>query len=381
MLENQIKNQMKKSELGLNSYACKSSDAIRFKKEEEDIRLNFARDSDRILHTLTYTRYIDKTQVYSDIQNDHISKRMTHVQFVNRASRTIARGLGLNEDLCEAIALGHDIGHTPFGHNGEKILNDLSKKVLSKSFAHNLNSVRVLKDLENSGKGINLTLQVLDGIMCHNGELIEKNYAPVKKDLNIFMEEYNLCIKDETKIKTLRPMTLEGCVVRISDIIGYIGKDIEDAVILGKINIENIPKSITNALGKSNKEIMNNIIMDVIENSFNKPYIQMSNKIYNAMVNLKKFNMENIYLKAASKKELKEYENMFNKLYEIYFNAINNKDKNNDIYLFFLNNMCKKYLQNNTTEQIVIDFISGMTDRYMEEQYKKYYCNNKNIIA
>ncbi len=376
MLENEIKKQMKKSELCLSSYACKSSEAIRFKEEPKDIRLDFARDADRILHTLTYTRYIDKTQVYSDIQNDHISKRMTHVQFVSKASRTIARALGLNEDLCEAIALGHDVGHTPFGHNGEAILNDVSKRVISKSFAHNLNSVRVLKDLENSGHGINLTLQVLDGIMCHNGELVESNYAPVKKDINTFLEEYNLCIKDEKKIKTLRPMTLEGCVVRISDIIGYIGKDIEDAVILGKINIESIPKDITNTLGRTNKEIMNNIIMDIIENSFNKPYIQMSSKVYKAVVELKKFNMENIYLKAVTKEELQEYRNMFNELYEIYFYAIKNKEKNNDIYLF-LNDMCEEYMEKNSIEQIVIDFISGMTDRYMEGQYKKYILNKE----
>lgn len=375
MLEDKIKEQIKKSELGFSEFACKSDEAIRFKKEPKDIRLDFARDADRILHTLTYTRYIDKTQVYSDILNDHISKRMTHVQFVSKASRTIARALGLNEDLCEAIALGHDVGHTPFGHTGEYILNNISKRVLGKSFAHNLNSVRVLMNLENFGKGCNLTLQVLDGIMCHNGELVMSKYTPVKKDINDFMKEYNSCEEDEKLIKKLRPMTLEGCIVRISDIIGYIGKDIEDAKNLSKININEIPENITKELGNTNAEIMNNIIMDVIKNSFNKPYLEMSEKTYNAVIDLKKFNMEKIYKKATTKERMEEYENIFNKLYEVYREALKNKKYDNDIYLF-LNNMCDEYKENTMEEQIVIDFISGMTDRYIEQQYNKYFLNS-----
>lgn len=371
MLENKIKEQMEKREMNLSEFACKSNQAIRLKNEKKDIRLDFARDADRILHTLTYTRYIDKTQVYTDVPNDHISKRMTHVQFVSKASRTIARALGLNEDLCEAISLGHDVGHTPFGHNGEYILNDISKKIMGKSFAHNLNSVRVLKDLENGGHGCNLTLQVLDGIMCHNGELVQSHYAPTEKNIDIFLKEYNECMKDETKIKTIRPMTLEGCVVRISDIIGYIGKDIEDARILGKIEVEDIPKNITDKLGTTNAEIMNNIIMDVIKNSFGKSYIEMSNEVFKAVVDLKKFNMEKIYKKAVSKEQLEEYRNIFNKLFSIYMQALKNKNYDNDIYIY-INSMSNKYIQNNIREQIVIDFLSGMTDRYIEYQYKKY---------
>lgn len=371
MIEEQIIEQMRKNELSFSKYATKSSEAIRLKKEPKDIRLDFARDADRILHTLTYTRYIDKTQVYSDITNDHISKRMTHVQFVSKASRTIARALGLNEDLCEAISLGHDVGHTPFGHNGEYILSDISKRVLSKSFAHNLNSVRVLKDLENNGNGCNLTLQVLDGVMCHNGELVMSKYAPVKKDINSFLQEYNDCMQDENNIKKLRPMTLEGCVVRISDIIGYIGKDIEDAKNLGKIQTLQIPENITKKLGTTNAEIMNNIIMDVIKNSFNKPYIEMSKEVFNAVVDLKKFNMENIYKKSVTVEQLNLYKKMFNDLYDVYIGALKNKEYENDIYLF-LNNMCDEYIEKTIPEQIVIDFISGMTDRYMELQYDKY---------
>ncbi len=147
IIEN-IKNQMLKSEDALKEYATKSKDAIRLHDEENDVRLEYARDIDRIIHSPSYTRYIDKTQVYSYVSNDNISRRMTHVQFVSRAAKTIARSLGLNEDLCDAIALGHDVGHVPFGHYGESILNELSMKNTGLYFAHNLNSVRVFKDLE-----------------------------------------------------------------------------------------------------------------------------------------------------------------------------------------------------------------------------------------
>ena len=368
----QIRERVLKIENMFSPFACKSVDAIRLNPQDNDIRLEFARDTDRILHTLTYTRYIDKTQVYSDELNDNISRRMTHVQFVSKTSRTIARALGLNEDLCEAISLGHDIGHSPFGHVGEKILNDISKKELSKCFAHNLNSVRTLTDIENNGKGCNISLQVLDGIMCHNGEMVKDKYLPMQKDYDEFLREYNICQKDEKYIKNIRPMTLEGCVVRISDIIGYIGKDIEDAKRLGKINIESIPKSIVNTLGTTNKKIMNTIIMDIIENSFNKPYITMSNKIYEAVVSLKEFNMKNIYSKAITKEKLQEYTDIFNRLYKVFLNALYTEDVENDIYKVFLNNMCDEYKNNTRKEMIVIDYLSGMTDRYIEAQYKKY---------
>lgn len=371
-IDSKIKKRMLNIENMFVPFACKSEDAIRLEKEKSDIRLNYERDSDRILHTLTYTRYIDKTQVYSDILNDNISKRMTHVQFVSKASRTISRALGLNEDLCEAISLGHDIGHTPFGHVGEKILNDISKKELSQCFAHNLNSVRVLTDIENKGKGCNLSLQVLDGIMCHNGEMVKDKYVPVKKDYSMFLKEYEMCLKDEKYIKKLRPMTLEGCVVRISDIIGYIGKDIEDAKRLGKININDIPKNITEVLGTTNKDIMNTIILDIIRTSFNKEYIGMSEKVYKAVIDLKDFNMKNIYLKASTNEQIKEYTDIFNKLYKIYLEALNKEDYENDIYKMFLNDMSDEYKNKNKKEQIVIDYLAGMTDRYIELQYEKY---------
>ena len=281
------KNNFLNKEKYLSEYACKSSDYCRIDFEEEDISPPYFHDTDRIIHSLSYTRYLDKTQVFTNVSNDHISKRITHVQLVSKIARTIGRALNLNEDLIEAIALGHDIGHTPLGHAGEAILNEISLRELGEYFAHNIQSVRHLNYVENNGNGLNLCIQVLDGIMCHNGEVLSSVYSPCIKDKNEFLKEYEDSYKDINKSNKNRPMTLEGCVVRISDVIGYIGRDIEDAIIINKIKREDIPENITKVLGNSNREIVNTIILDIINNSMNKPYIKMSDDIYNALFELK----------------------------------------------------------------------------------------------
>ena len=210
-------------EKNLSEYACKSDVAVRFRDEDdsEDIRPPFFHDIDRIIYSLSYTRYMDKTQVFTRSKNDHISKRITHVQLVSKIARTIGRALALNEDLCEAIALGHDIGHTPLGHVGEAILNEISLRELGEYFAHNIQSVRHLMFVENHGRGFNLCVQVYDGIMCHNGEMLSPKYVPSMKTKEEFLKEYEDAYHDIKKQNKNHPMTLEGCVVRISDIIGY----------------------------------------------------------------------------------------------------------------------------------------------------------------
>lgn len=366
-----IKKNMEKNETLLSQYACLSNSAIRLKKEDYDIRTDFERDVDRIVHTLAYTRYTSKTQVYSDNPNDNISSRMTHVQFVSRAARTIARALNLNEDLCEAIALGHDIGHVPYGHAGERILSKLSKEKLNVSFAHNIQSVRNFLVLEKNGEGLNLTLQVLDGIMCHNGEMLNSEYYPVEKDFDEFLKEYEACFKDDTNIKKLKPMTLEGCVVRISDIIGYIGKDVDDAVRLKMLDKNNIPQNVRQVLGDNNNDIMNSIILDIISESYNKPYIKMSKVVNEALNELKEFNYKNIYNKAINDNMLAQYEKKFYYLYDVYERAIKENDYTNDIFMF-LKDMNENYIKNTESGRKVIDFIAGMTDNYFESQYEKY---------
>ena len=174
----------------LSPYACRDNEAYRFSEIlDNDIRAPFYRDTDRIVYSLSYTRYMDKTQVFSLNDNDNITKRMTHVQMVSRIARNIGRALKLNEDLIEAAALGHDLGHVPFGHAGERILNEISLEVGEGYFNHNIQSVRTLMVLENNGVGSNITLQVLDAIMCHNGELELQEYRPKKKTKEDFLNE------------------------------------------------------------------------------------------------------------------------------------------------------------------------------------------------
>ncbi len=365
-----IKERMKSKNLG--TYACKYEDGIRFIEEEDTIRPSFYRDIDRIIYSLAYTRYLDKTQVFTHKDNDHLSRRMTHVQFVSKIARTIGRALALNEDLIEAASLGHDLGHTPFGHFGESILNEISLKYNEGYFNHNIQSVRLLLEIENYGNGCNLTIQVLDAIMCHNGEFLLEKFESQKKSKEEFLEEYKECYSNKDKIKELKSMTLEGLVVRISDLIAYLGKDIEDAIRLNIIKESDVPQDIREVLGTSNKEIVNTIILDIIKNSINKNYIKLSKNVYNAMVNLKKFNYEHIYNLALTKKEKEDIKKMYYKLFEHYLNDLNEKNKDSVIYKNYLSKMNKEY-RKNTNERIVIDYIAGMTDEYFIKEYNKLY--------
>jgi len=355
----------------LSKYATKSNSAIRLNEDEEDIRPAFFHDIDRIIHANSYTRYLDKTQVFTREINDHISKRITHVQLVSKIARTIGRALNLNEDLIEAIALGHDIGHTPLGHVGESILNDISRRELGDYFAHNIQGVRHYMNVEKNGKGLNLCIQVLDGIMCHNGEILDPIYTPQEKTKEEFLKEYEESYKDIKKSNKNHPMTLEGCVVRISDVIGYIGRDIEDAIKINKIKREDIPKEIIEVLGDNNKDIVNTIILDIIENSLDKPYIKMSDKVFKALFTLKKFNYENIYIYSMTKEEQDFYEQGMNRIYNEYLEDIKNNNKDSIIYKYFLKTQNKNYIETTNDKRKVIDFIAGMTDELFLREIEK----------
>ena len=354
-----------------SEYATNSNEAIRFKKHTDDMRTPFFRDVDKMIHSFSYTRYSDKTQVFSFNDNDHISKRMIHVQLVSKVARTIGRALNLNTDLIEAIALGHDIGHTPLGHVGESILNEISLNELGEYFAHNIQSVRHYMYVENNGRGLNLTVQVLDGIMCHNGEMLSSIYEPMAKTKEEFLREYEESYIDLEKSKKYSPMTLEGCVVRISDVIGYIGRDIEDAISLGKLKREDIPKEITDVLGNTNSDIINSIVLDIIKNSLDKPYIKLSDKVYRAIFKLKDFNYEYIYNKSLTSKEVDYYRNGMNKIYKYYLKDVENNNKDSIIYKIFLNNQCSEYIDNTSNKRMVIDFIAGMTDDLFLNEIKR----------
>lgn len=354
----------------MKSYACKNEDAIYFDKIESDFRTPFFRDIDKILYSLSFQRYMDKTQVFSFKENDHLTKRMIHVLYVSKIARTIGRRLDLNEDLIEAASLGHDLGHTPFGHVGEAILNEISLNAGCGYFNHNVHSVRLLKNIENHGNGKNITLQTLDAILCHNGEIAKDFYKPHNKTKEEFLKEYESTYHDKDACKSLIPMTLEGCVVRISDLIAYLGRDIEDAIRMNLLSWNDVPNSITSILGKSNSEIVNTIINDIIKSSKNKNYIKLSKDVYNAISELKDFNYKNIYYKAYTDEERKLLSTMLYTLYDTYLADIKENNQESNIIKSYLNNMSDSYKQNKP-ERIVIDYIAGMTDDYTLKEYNK----------
>ena len=348
-------------------YACQDTAAKFLAPREEDLRPPFFHDADRIIYSLAFSRYLDKTQVFTFQKHDHLTKRMTHVIYVSKIARMIGRALGLNEDLIEAAALGHDLGHTPFGHVGEKILNDISLKANEGYFNHNIHSVRLLKDIENYGNGLNISLQVLDAIMCHNGELVQGKYEPIAKSPEEFLKEYNESYQDAKTIAQLRPMTLEGCVVRISDLIAYLGRDIEDGLRLNIIKVEDIPTEIKNVLGVKNRKIIATIVNDLITNSKNKNYLELSPKVYEAIKSLKAFNYAHIYAYAYTPKEKKELEVILETLYDTYLIDLEAMNPASPIVKYY-QVMSEKY-QKNSKKRIVIDYIAGMTDDYAIKEY------------
>lgn len=351
----------------LSKNACKNKDAIFLKEnieKENEIRPVFFRDADRIIHSFTYTRYIDKTQVFPFTRNDHITHRVLHVQLVSKIARMIGKALNLNEDLIEAIALGHDVGHTPFGHKGEQFLDEICKREQIGCFKHNAQSVRFLKDIEE----INLSLQTLDGILAHNGEMIQDKYKPLSKTKEEFLLELKSSFEDESFDKKIVPMTLEGCVVRISDIIAYIGRDIEDAIIVGTIKREDIPEDIVRVLGNNNSIIVDTITKDIIKNSIGKDNISFSREVFEAMAKLKKWNYEKIYTSEdACKNEpiIREY---FNKLFEVYLRYLEEENDDNNLskknIKEFVEQRSKEYLETTNKKRIVIDYLAGQTDHY-----------------
>lgn len=361
----------------LNEFACLDSEAIYLKDVTNDFRTPFFRDIDRVIYTLAFQRYSDKTQVFSYKDNDHITKRMIHIQLVSKIARTIGRALGLNEDLIEAASLGHDLGHTPFGHVGEAIINEISIKAGLGYFNHNVHSVRLLMNIENYGRGKDITLQTLDAIMCHNGEFVEGMYIPRNKDSKEFLEEYEATYKNNGYTKKLVPMTLEGCVVRISDLIAYLGRDIEDAIRMHLVTFDDLPENIKNTLGTSNKEIVNTITMDIINNSIGKNYIKLSDNVYKAIKELKAFNYQNIYYKAYTNKEKEDLKTMLNTLYNNYMNDLKNNNLESNILRSYLKNMSDEY-KKNSHERIVIDYIAGMTDDFAKLEYNKIINNRHN---
>lgn len=366
-----IKNSLTQRESGrYSSLACINPHGIRRRNEEllqNGYRQAFSVDADRILHSHAYTRYIDKTQVFYLIQNDHITHRVLHVQLVSKIARTIGRFLGLNEDLIEAIALGHDIGHAPFGHDGERFLSELCKQHNIGFFQHNVQSVQFMDKVERKGRGWNLCLQTLDGILCHDGEIHEKILEP-QGDKSFEILDNNLVNKKNNPAISLAPMTLEGCVVRMADTISYIGRDIEDAIRMNLIKRSDLPRKSVELLGNTNGTIVFNLVTDILQNSFEKPYMAFSSEVSRALQALKKFNVERIYMNLKIKKHTQTIRTLFAFLFDKYLNDITKENQSSVIYTQFLDGMSNVYMDAHCSAEIVRDFVSGMTDQYFLSQ-------------
>ena len=357
----------------LSEWACLSSQAVRRVTDDQVIqghRQNFAIDTDRILHSLAYSRYIDKTQVFYLVKNDHITHRVLHVQLVSKIARTIGRLLRLNEDLIEAIALGHDIGHAPFGHDGERILSDLCEYHGIEKFFHNVQSVRALQQIEKKGQGWNLTLQVLDGILCHDGELHCQELRPKKDKTFVGLDEE---IRQKLAYLSIDiiPMTMEGCVVRMADTISYIGRDIEDAIRLELINREDLPEECANVLGNTNGTIVYSLVEDLTSNSLDLPYVSFSREVGDALKKLKDFNKKHIYSNATIKGQSSKVRLMFELLFKAYLQELESGDSSSEIFAGFLDGMSEEYRKKTPPAGIVRDFIAGMTDEYFLNQCRR----------
>ncbi|MFZ5453159.1 MAG: deoxyguanosinetriphosphate triphosphohydrolase family protein [Thermodesulfobacteriota bacterium] len=365
----------RQEESWLSLYATRSTQAIRRRFEEriaEGHRQNFAVDADRILHSRAYTRYIDKTQVFYLIEHEHISHRVLHVQLLSKIARTIGRFLRLNEDLLEAIALGHDIGHPPFGHDGERILSAVCESQGIGPFLHGLQGVWFLEKVEKSGRGLNLSLQVLDGILCHDGESHLARLAPDREKTFAHLEE-EMRRKLADPQLPLKPMTLEGCVVRLADTISYIGRDLEDAITLNLVQREELPTVVTQRLGRTNGAIVYSLVADLISHSFEKNYVGYSPEVGQALKALKDFNYERIYDNPLIKRETPKIEGLFSKMFERFLQDVRERRQDSPIWRDFLSTMDSAYLESQQPPEIVRDFIASMTDAYFLRQSEELF--------
>lgn len=325
-----IREKQEQTELSLLSpYATRSIDTKGRRKPEEEceIRTCFQRDRDRILHCKAFRRLKDKTQVFLSPVGDHYRTRLMHTLEVSQNARTIARALNLNETLTEAIALGHDLGHTPFGHAGERVLNEMNPK----GFKHNQQSVRVAQYLEKNGDGLNLTWEVLDGMKNHS-------------------------------MKSM-PHTLEGKIVRLADKIAYINHDIDDAVRAKVLTEEDIPIEYREILGFSSRERLNTLIHDIVKNSYDKDDIVMSEFVSQAMSDLRVFMFERVYTNPLAKCEEGKAKHLLIELYEHYLKHID------VLPLEFIDLMNK----GEPKERVVCDYIAGMSDQYAVTVFKNIY--------
>lgn len=361
--------------------ACGDDMALRRRDLETDRptvwRPSFIKDVDKIMHCPYYNRYSDKTQVFSLMKNDDITRRSLHVQLVSRIARTIGRALNLNLDLIEAIALGHDIGHTPFAHAGEVFLDELYSSHAGRHFSHNIHSVRVLDQVFP----LNLTLQTLTGIGGHNGEIEMSEYHPMPiDDFAEFDEMIEQCYRSRVSANRLQPSTLEGCVVRISDIIAYLGKDRQDAQ---RINMISEQEFTSRQIGTVNSEIIHNLMVNIIENSYGMPYIKLDDSHFAALEAAKIDNYAKIYQNAAEQTKLdRSIKPMMGEIYDQVLEDLRRGHRRSPIFTHHIDyvNAMRRHNEvpygGDEPNQIVVDYIASMTDDYFIDLHHYLFPNS-----
>lgn len=345
----------------------------------------FARDIEKILNVPAYNRYADKTQVFSFVENDDISRRGLHVQLVSRVARGIGGLLGLNCELIEAIALGHDVGHTPFGHAGERYLSKCYLARTGRYFNHNVHSVRVLDQLYRR----NVSLQTLDGVLCHNGEFAQQELRMGDtRDFAALDGLVEACNTDESAIKTLRPSTLEGCVVRVSDMIAYVGKDRADALDMGVI--DSLDAFDSTVIGRDNARIINNLTVDLVNKSYGSDRIAMSEEVFADLKLAKRQNYELIYEREGMVGTASNIvEEMFEELYDHLLGDLLAGDESSPVFKHHVTSLVAKsravtaedYLAEEPN-RIVVDYMASMTDSYFMALYAHLFPkSSKRILA
>lgn len=363
-----------------NPYRTSDEDALRREERPADRsniwRPAFVRDVEKILHMPAYNRYAGKTQVFSFRSNDDLSRRGLHVQLVARIARDIGYALGLNCDLIEAIGLGHDLGHTPFGHAGERCLNDVFHERTGRWFFHNVHSVRVLDKLY----GRNISLQTLDGALCHNGEYEQRVFElSGLSSFGEFDRVVDECVSGGgAVIGHLRPMTLEGCVVRISDIIAYVGRDRQDAIEAGLLTGDAFEDGLG---GAYNSWILTHASADIIEHSYGKDRIEMSEELFAEIRRAKAENYAKIYRSSGIEGERAEVlARAFELMYERCLDDLNKRDESSFIFRHHimrieeqLAHYGRTYDWQSDPEQTVVDYIASMTDGYFAELASKFF--------
>ncbi|ABN56380.1 MULTISPECIES: deoxyguanosinetriphosphate triphosphohydrolase family protein [Methanoculleus] len=366
----------------LSRRATRNADYLRrsgCKPEDPVIRPPFFRDADRIVHSKAYSRYIDKTQAFYLVENDHITHRVLHVQLVSKIARTIGRALCLNEDLIEAIALGHDIGHVPYGHLGEKFLDELCTEHGLGGFRHNVQSVRFLDVVEDC----DLTLQVLDGILCHNGEVHAQSLTVEgEARWDSFAEKL---ARIEAGADAL-PLTTEGCVVRCADSVSYLGRDLADALeveVIDERDLDDFPENCMNFFGiagrkkedfsEVNRRVLDVLIRDIIAGSYDADCIAFSAEASACVAAFKEFNMQHIYDNPRLLANQKKIRFMFRYLFDRTLEDIAEEREASPVYEDLINApwASPRYIATAAPEELARDFIAGMTDRYFEWAFQR----------